>query len=299
MTVVILYPEKTVKQVPITQPDNKSYLESVEWYLFAQDYKNDDIFDRLARIEQKTWGKVNLGYGKYMETIESRTKRIADHYSDVVPRDSSYDKVVSYKTEQSTDPKMLVFKTVTSSQHEWSSRITKNPVEKSTDITDHAINDLPSFSITVFIPASINININEDLIVNEEYKIKSPYAFTATKYDIYNEIIKLRDKKIPFTLVTPVDVFNMILIEKVSLPVEKGDAFLITMSFQKIRVVKEKKSLFSYGGGSSKNLKKYKDKKKVSVKTTPQITKSNYHDYTVDDKTKAVTEQIYNNISKH
>ena len=121
--------------------------------------------------------------------------------------------------------KRLIFDAATDISHEFTAKVTSFPVEDKSEVSDHIVNENPSFSVSgVFSDASLNI-----LSIPNHYK----------QDIVYKMLLEVRDAKKTVSLITPLDIYSDLLLTSLSFPRTAGNgrALFVEMTFEKIRRV--------------------------------------------------------------
>ena len=131
----------------------------------------------------------------------------------------------------------LVFDATTDIQHEFTSKVTSYSVEDKSTVSDHIVNENPTFSVSgVFSDASLGI----DFIPN-----------TYKQYQVYQILLKMYDAKKTVTLLTPLDTYDDLAIKRIGIPRVSGQgrALFIDVEFEKIRRVSNELTTVFVGNG--------------------------------------------------
>ena len=265
MPIVIIYPETVITRTPITKFNNNGYLSALEKKLFSgTTYGSLSTTARLDKIETEVLGKSNSD-----KTVHQRISILSTALKSLVnpsPYNVKTGEEVSQKLQQ-TVFKLIIAKSM---QYDWDSTITQHPVENSASITDHIINNLLNFQVSIFLPNKALTQVI-DANTNVQKTIQ-----TQLRFVYYEQLLKLRDSRIPFSLVTTLSKFDYMIIEKVSSPVsiETGDGFQVDLNLKQIRIVNAEKIPWNKKLSKSPQTTKNKKKIKALNKSAGTSTKS-------------------------
>lgn len=156
-----------------------------------------------------------------------------------------------------SEGKIIHFDVADDIQHDFPSKVTSFPVEDKSTISDHVVNENPTFSISgLFSDAALSMTYKQAL-------------GAYTQADVKEMLLKVRDDRKFVSIVTPIDTFTDLILKGVSFPKNNGGnrALVVNLEFEKIRRVS-------------------------SETTTVFVSKKNNVDaQTGDDKTKGATEK--------
>lgn len=119
----------------------------------------------------------------------------------------------------------LVFDAVTDIQENYPTKVTSFPVEDKSTISDHVINQNPTYSITgVFSDYSADMNTEKGSMSQQEFR---------------QELMKIRDARKAISLTSPTDTFTDLIVTNIGLPRKAGDgvSLFVDLTFEKIRKV--------------------------------------------------------------
>lgn len=124
----------------------------------------------------------------------------------------------------------------------FTSRVSKHPVERDSELSDHIVNENPTFAISGFISnAPLVGQVNKQSLVDSS----SPLDPEAPTYDAqrgqraYNALIKIRADRVPFSIVTDFAVYHNCFFTSLTLPrsVENAEGIMIEASLEQLRIV--------------------------------------------------------------
>jgi len=138
----------------------------------------------------------------------------------------------------------LVIDATVNQDHIGSAEITKNPVEKGAQITDHvqiAPNQLLIDGIISDTPIGFPILQNVLNIVNT---VTTLFGKSSRSIDGFNKLVDLKDKREPFTVITDLKRYNNMVISdlRVTRSNTTGNAIEFKASMEQIRIVSSKTS---------------------------------------------------------
>lgn len=163
-----------------------------------------------------------------------------------------------------SDGRSLVFDCTTDINPVFPTKVTSFPVEDKADISDHVINQNPTFSLTA--------------IVSDAGAPTNPEKDAKTQQDFYDSILRIRDKRKTISLITPNNTYTDLILTSVGFPRKSGDgiSLYIDMQLEKIRKVSaELTTVFvtSRGNSTGTNSGKVKQTGDVATKNTPEADK--------------------------
>ncbi len=160
-----------------------------------------------------------------------------------VGRDSSLQKRPRPPTRTTiitADGKKLIFDAATNIDHVFPSEITSYPVEDKSTVTDHIINNNPTFTVEgVFSDASKNI-------------LSIPNHYSQAELEVL--FMKMRDDRLPVSLLTPIKTYTDLLVKSISFPrnAGQGSALYVNIEFEKVRRVSNELTTVFVGSNSTK-----------------------------------------------
>jgi hypothetical protein len=119
----------------------------------------------------------------------------------------------------------LVFDAVTDIQEDYPTKVTSFPVEDKSTISDHVINQNPTYSVTgVFSDYSADMNTEKGSMSQQEFR---------------QALMKIRDDRKVVSLTSPTDTFTDLIVTHIGLPRKVGDgtSLFVDIAFEKIRKV--------------------------------------------------------------
>ena len=122
--------------------------------------------------------------------------------------------------------------------HNAASEISTNPIEDGADITDH-VRNLP---LSMTMQGIISDTPITFALIDNIYGLSKVFGKTSRSQDEYAKILKLRDSREPFDVVTGLRVYkNMILKNfQVNRTAQTGKSISFTAELQQIEIVKTK-----------------------------------------------------------
>ena len=128
--------------------------------------------------------------------------------------------------------------------HVFPSKVTEFPIEDGASVSDHIVNGNATFSITgIFSDARLRKP-------DAQGKATAPQQPTQT--ETYQALLKLRDDRKSFSILTPLDTYTNLVLKNLGMPRDKGDALSVKMEFEQIRRAKSGTTTVSIiGGGNS------------------------------------------------
>jgi hypothetical protein len=136
--------------------------------------------------------------------------------------------------------------------HVFPSKVTEFPIEDGASVSDHIVNGNATFSITgIFSDARLR---------KPDAQGNATAPLQPTQTETYQSLLKLRNDRRSFSLLTPLDTYTNIVLKNLGMPRDKGDALSVKMEFEQIRRATSGTTTVSIvsnsGGGKTVDVKK-------------------------------------------
>jgi hypothetical protein len=114
-------------------------------------------------------------------------------------------------------------------EHKFENEVTEHPVDGKSSISDHVINKNNTISVSGIYNAHNIVRYVGDAIAVENRVA-----------DAYRYLLKLRDERLPFSIVSRYDVYNDCVIKSLTIPIapDQGNTLIFNMDVVQIRKAK-------------------------------------------------------------
>jgi len=176
--------------------------------------------------------------------------------------------------------------------------VTSYSVEDRSTVSDHIVNNNPTFSVTgVFSDASApntpsKTKASVTRLLDQTSAGRNGRHHQYTQTETYRLLLKIRDDRKTITLITPVDTYTDLVLTNLSIPrsTGQGDALFVDMTFEKIRRVSNELTTV-FIGESQTSKKAAKTSGNTAVSTKKEVEKGTSPAKVTNPLTAAETEK--------